>query len=470
MSSPVIWILSPAVLGLVLYFLRRWFRLTVTLGVAAAVVLAVLAWYLPIGIQINLGAWSFKIFDTFQILGRRLVLEEQDRTLIWIIYSMAAFWFAAVYITRAGRTTVPLGLMMVAIWLAALTVEPILYAALLVEIAVLVSIPILIQPGLPGVVIDHVLIRGGFRFLTLQTLGMAFLLLSGWALTGIETMPSREVVTQIASLLAFGLGLVLGVFPFHTWILILAEKSHPYASALVLVIFPWMGVLLGLRFLDRYPWLEQVSILIFLLRMAGVLMILIGAGSVVFERHVGRIMGCGVLIETGYCFLAVSFPESQAVIFLIILPRVVSFGVLALAMSVMQSYVGNLSLANIRGLGVQMVLISSTLVLALLSITGLPTLAYFPLRLSLLGELASQGSLLAWIGFLGSAGMLVGTLRVLLYLVSSSERTLEIKRENRQILLLAGIAIGLLFLVGLFPHWFSPLLIQGTQFFKNLIL
>lgn len=311
MSSPALFIFFPAVAGLTLYFLRRWFRLTATLSVAIASLLAGLAWFVPLGVQVDLGAWSFRLPDSFLILGRQLVLANEDRALLWMIFAMTAFWLGGVVVQRAGSATAPLGLMLAAFWVAALAVEPLLYAGLLVELAVLVGIPILIQPRLPGVVVERALVLGGLRFLALQTLGMACFLVAGWTLAGVEAMPSQEIAWRAVSLVAFGLFLVLGVFPFHTWISLLAEKSHPYTSGFILVVFLWMGQLLGLRFLDRYVWLSQIEATNVFFQLAGALAILAGGVSAAFERSLGRIMGYAILVDTGFGLVALGVPQSR---------------------------------------------------------------------------------------------------------------------------------------------------------------
>jgi formate hydrogenlyase subunit 3/multisubunit Na+/H+ antiporter MnhD subunit len=468
MNSASIWIFLPAVTGLGLYFFRRWFKTTVTIGVMVSASLAVLAWFLPVGELVNLGALSFKVGDSFEILGRRLVLEDQDRLFIWMTFAMSAFWFAAVYITRAGRATVPLGLLMVAFWMAAMAVEPLLFAALLMEIAVLVSIPIFIQPGLPGIVLDQKLVSGGVRLLVMQTLGMAFLLMTGWALSGVETMPNREAVIRTTSLLAFGLALILGIYPFHTWILVLSQRSHPYAAAFGLVALPWMGLNLGLRFLDRYTWLNQVEVIVYALQAAGALMLLAGGVGAAFERHLGRILGYAILLETGYGLLAISSVQSLPLLMAAFLPKMVSFGVLALAMSVMQSRLPDLSLPSLKGVGIRLPFVSTALVLALLSITGVPLLAFFPLRLALLESLVSQAAWAVGFSLVGCLGLLAATMRVALSLVSSETQFSAGIQENWQVLSLTGMAILFLILVGLFPHWFSLVFSQSLRFFENL--
>ena len=108
LNAPVLWILLPIIAGIGLYFLRRWHRLVVSLGTGLALLLTLLAWQAPINETIRLGNWGFKINETLNILGRQFSLTNPDRPFMVCIYLIAALWFAATSLGRAGRCVAPL--------------------------------------------------------------------------------------------------------------------------------------------------------------------------------------------------------------------------------------------------------------------------------------------------------------------------------------------------------------------------
>ena len=486
MNAPTVWILIPGAAAVLLFFFRRWQKIVILVGIILAILLAWLAWRTPIGMPMTVGSWSFKVLDTLPVLGRQFVLTDADRPLMMVIYLSAAFWFGGSIIVGAGPMFVPLGFGLLSLLTAALAVDPFLYAALLIEMAVLVSIPILCAPGRP-------LSRGALRFLTLQTMGMPFILYSGWMLAGVEANPgNQELIVKVSLLMGMGFIFLLAIFPFHTWIPMLAEESHPYAAAFVLLILPVMVAILGLGFLDRYTWLRSTSTLFTLLRLSGVLMVLTGGLWAAFQRHLGRILGYAVMVEIGLSLLAIGTQGSIPVFFASLLPRVLGLGVWALALSTVRLYSTDLHFSSIQGLARGLPVASAALVIANFSIAGFPILAGFPMRIALMENLARHDLVGAFLTVIGSIGLFAGGLRTFAVLITGPDQDRlsdrrEVNPENnveKQTTVKAGewqitesraqlffliVGILLLILVGLFPQWFFPTFANVQQAFKHLM-
>ena len=70
MSSPIIWIIIPALLGVILFFFRWYYRLTVTIGTFVTLLLAGIAWQLPINEAIKLSPGEQRYREFLQHLNR----------------------------------------------------------------------------------------------------------------------------------------------------------------------------------------------------------------------------------------------------------------------------------------------------------------------------------------------------------------------------------------------------------------
>src|SRR5262249_49177788 len=146
---------------------------------------------------------------------------------------------------------VPYGLLITAFMVASIAVEPFLFAALFIELAVLLAIPMLIPINqMPG--------RGVVRFFVYQTLAMPFILLSGWLLSGVEASPGYVcLASQAASMLGMGFAVLLAIFPLYSWMPLLLEEAPPFIVGFLLWILPTITIIFGAGFLDRYSWLRS---------------------------------------------------------------------------------------------------------------------------------------------------------------------------------------------------------------------
>jgi NADH:ubiquinone oxidoreductase subunit 2 (subunit N) len=410
------------------------------------------------------GSLSIKITSSFDILGRQLVLTSADRLLLALIYATTCFWFAASASIKIAHKLIPFGLGITALLVASLAVEPFLYAALLIEMAILLTIPLLSSADRsPG--------RGLFRFLIFQTLAMPFILFSGWLLAGIEANPGDlTLVLQAAILLGLGFTFLLAIVPFHTWIPLLTEESLPYLVGFILWIFPTTALLFGLGFMDRYTWLRTAPQLPNLLAIAGSLMLVTGGILAAFQRHLGRLLGFAVIAESGFSLLALSLGEATGLnlFFLLFVPRVLSLSIWSFSLSILKKQTSSLHFGEVKGLGRTWPAAAYGAILANLSLAGLPLLACFPIRQALWEGLARQTPGIALLMLIGSLGLVTGALRSLAVLSMATEGTPWAVRESWSQRIFLALGTLALFILGLFPQWAAPILTRLPSVFEHL--
>ena len=463
MSAPFLWIFLPLTLAGLLMLLRNQ-KVIALIACIFTLFLTLAAWLLPIDTAMTIGNVSFKLSSSFEILGRHLVLGSADRSLLALIYGSAIVWFAVAPAVKTARPLTSLGLSITALLVAALAVEPFLYAALLIEMAVLLSIPLLSAPGQrPG--------KGLIRFLIFQTLAMPFILFSGWLLAGIEANPGDlELVQQAAILIGLGFSFLLAVFPFYSWIPMLTEESSPYSVGFILWMFPTVTIFFGLGFLDHYTWLRDAPALGSVLTTVGILMVVSGGLLAAFQQHLGRIMGYAVIMETGFSILTLSLGGTVGlnILFMLFVPRTLSLVVWALALTILKEHSPTLILSDIKGLVRIWPFATSGLVLANLALAGMPLLAGFPPHQAIWEGLASTSlPVVIWV-LIGNLGLFFSAVRVMLAFAAGPEGAHWESRETGAQRILLAIGFLALLLLGLFPQWVLPLWTKLPEIFTHL--
>jgi formate hydrogenlyase subunit 3/multisubunit Na+/H+ antiporter MnhD subunit len=437
---------------MLLWLLRRRTRWVRFLGLFLSAFLAILAQVLPVAVTVKLGPLSFKVADTLVLLGRKFTLSTGELPLITIIYAVSTLWFLGALSLQITPLFVPHGLGVTALLVAALAVDPFLYAALLIEVAVLISIPMLASPG-------ETVRKGLLRYLIFQTLGMPFILFTGWMLTGIETGPlDPALMVRTAVLLGLGFAFLLAVFPFYSWIPLLAEQGQPFVTGFILVILPTVVLFFALDFLTQYTWFRELSLVYSSLRAAGALMVATGGLWAAFQRQLGRILGYAIIAQIGFAILALGSPgpEGLSIFAAQLLPFIAAVWLWSYALSIFGRDGHSLTFASVADGLRSYPFASSALLLANMALAGLPLLAGFPFRMSLLVEVAQASPVSALWVFVGSLGLLVAGVRSLaaLAVVREAPNWQVSERPVEAVFLVLGILFMLI--LGWFPQLFLP--------------
>ena len=441
MSAPLMWIGVPAIGAVVLWFVHPKSRLSLGIASGLCVALALLAWQAPLGAPIRLGTFSFEINTTFLFLGRKFVIDGGDRVFLILTYAAGAIWFIGSESARVNRFFIPVGLLFLALLVAAQSVEPFLYAALMIEIGVLISIPVLVSTR------SHEL-RGIQRYLVFQTFALPFVLFSGW-LAGIVagSTASSALLSQAALFLSMGLALWLAVFPLNTWVPQLVSESHPYSAGLILTILPTAVFFLNINFLDTFGWLKSNPALPTFLQVGGVVTVVTSGIWAAYQNDLRRLFGYGLIFENSFFILALLLDSKVAVqlFYMNFIPRLMGFAAWSLALTVLERH-GVSKINELPGVFLKLPFASLALLVAYFSMTGLPLSASFAARQVIVGNLPQGSSVMvAWI-FVGMIGFAIGGIRLLLNLVDLSTQKIVVTESKFEAILLM---IGMILLLGL---------------------
>ena len=457
MSTPTIWIFFPLLLSLVLSAVHRLHKLSVWIACLGSLLLSVAAFILPQNLDFTLGGRNFLFDDTFLILNRALILTGSQLKTVAIMYLFSFLWNIAGLRFSVSRWFPTVSLTITALWVTTLSVEPFLYAALIVELIVLISILLLTPRG-------EQTDRGVMRYLVSQTVAMPFILLSGWMVAGIESAPSAStLILRGTVMILIGFSLWLNIFPLHSWLPMLAEKAHPWVFSFVFLMQQSILALFLLKVLDQFAWLRNQTGILTVIQWAGVLTLLAGGVLASLQTKVNRILAYIILIETGYSVLAIGLigQGGGEALALSILPRALAYWQWAYTLSSIQQIAPEIdgSFTSLRGMFTTLPFHSLSLVISLLTLLGLPAFGLFPAKRMLWNSGAGLAYHYTPLIGLGVAGMALFILRLMHTLLttdpnsSSPADSINGKESLWQIFVLCVMTL-LSMLMGLLPHVF----------------
>ncbi len=461
MPAPFLFIGLPLACAPLVYLLRRWRRVETLLTAGVAFLLTLLALSLPLDQPLFLlGGTIFRSLTT--VLGRAFEIEPADRLALAFIFSQAAVLSVGAGLHGAGRYYQSAGLVIVGLIAAALFVRPFLFAALFLEIAAAVAVFMLGDETRP-------VTRGALRFLVFMTMGMPFILLSGWLIEGSAASPEDvSFIARATILLAVGFAVLLAVAPFHSWLPVVAEHSPPLAAAFVFTVMRFISVFLLLNFLGAYDWLGQNPAVYRALVVAGGGMALIGALFAFGQRNFGRSMGYALMVDIGAVLLAIGLntPAGVEAALETLALRGVALPVWGMAVDQLRRVAGSDDFDAVRGLGRRYPFAATALVLSLLSLIGFPLTAGFPARwalLHLLAHIHPTGAILLLAGMVSIGVVCARGLNALLTPVADEEEREDapLWSEKPTAVVLYSLGAGVILLLGVFPQLLLPL-VAGT--------
>lgn len=475
MPAPLLFLLAPGVIALGVYAVRerRWFATSLAAGSAA--LLGLLAVILPLD-----NTWLGLTFaSTWSVLGRTLALEPVDRLGLAFIFVQAAWLFLASRLVAPSRFFLPGGLLILSLLSAALFVQPFVFAAVFFELAAALAVFLLADER-------HRVTRGALRFFVFMTMGMIFILVTGWLLEAIKSSPDDAALTLRATLtLALGFAILLGVAPFHSWLPVVAEDAPALATTFVLTVMQFPVVLLMLQFLLTYPWLNQNPAAERILTLMGGGMALLGAGFVFSQRNFGRALGYVIMLEVGATLLGMGLGTLAGIesVLTALTLRGIALTGWGLGMAQLRNAVraqgatGNPDdFESLRSLGRRHPFAAALVVFSLLSLAGFPLTAGFAGRWALLYQLAQIHPTSALLLLIGTASVGLVCARGLTALSTPMETALTAKTEATPILQWRlherGWALGvssllllIIVLLSFFPQWLLPFVARTVALF-----
>jgi formate hydrogenlyase subunit 3/multisubunit Na+/H+ antiporter MnhD subunit len=473
MSAPILFAGIPILLAPLVYLINRTRPVATGLTVLVALLLTLLALGLPFGQPVAfLG--GLVVQDTTVVLGRSFTVEAADRLALAFMFSQAALLYLASGIADTGPAFLPASLGVLGLLAAAQFVRPFLFAAIFLELAAALAVFMLVEER-PGETLSPRATRGALRFLVYTTLGLPFILLTGWLLEANASSPTDPTFTNQATLmLMIGFTVLLAVVPFHSWVPAIAEHAPPLAAAFVLSVFSQAVVFLLLAFLGAYPWLNQNPIIYRALTLAGGSMALLGAVFAFGQRNFGRSLGYAVLVDTGAVMLGIGLGTQAGIAAALttLALRGIALPLWAVAIAQIRKAEGSDDFETLRGFGRRNAIAAGAVILGLLSLAGFPLTAGFPGRwalLRLLAQIHPTAAVLLLLGIVSISFVCARGLSSLLALPAGTEPApWSFPPVSRASAVLYALGVTVVLVLGIFPQWLLPAVAETASALARL--
>lgn len=472
MNAPLLFILLPVVESLIAYFLFFWRpRLAVYLITGLSFLLAWLSLTLPLDAPLVVWNFSIPVAHTFPIFGRQLIFDPSMRPALFFLFLGCAILYGGSLAIPRYRRFLPVGLIVQALLAASMFVEPFLYAAVFLLLAVACLSLLLSDPSHPDP-------RGAARWIAFTALGVPFLLLAGSELAfrsgqSIDPIQARPIIL----LLSIGFGFFLSFPPFHFWLPDVADDSPPYSVAFVLSIYFGAVVFFLLRFLDEFAWLRSSPDTYLILQTAGTAMCAVGGLLALAQSRFGRMFGYLSLINLGAIFLGLSTakPESVEIAVVMIATRCFALIVWGITFQAIRFKQSGDSFEDLRGRAGSAPFSTAAIILSGLSLVGLPGLLSFPGYFATFRVLAGAGasgggiSLPLVVLLFSMAAGTIACLRFARVMLETSLSWPLPEEGSRFYRLFVGLSFISFFILGLLPQIYLPWVANTAQAFTTLL-
>ncbi len=486
LPGPLFVVGSLLVVAAGLQVLRRFPLIVAWVSAIAAGAIAAFVTLAPLDQTVDLGRVSVTLGAPLSILGRVVVIEPVDRLPLTLIALTASVLFLVAWRLLPRSNFFAEGLAILALLSGSLMVGQVVYAALLVEIAALLSILPLAEP-----LVDEQGnrysggARGGLQYMVYTTLALPGLMITQLLLEQFAVFPNDLGLLRTATiLLAFSFALLLGAVPFQSWLSAVAtDGSPPMVTFLFTVNLGTVWFLL-LDYLETYSWLSAQAAFGQLFTLVGLIMMVAGGTLAASQTRLGRIVGYATLVDNGAMFVALGSRHvtGLSLSIMILIARPLSLGLMALGLDGLRRLrQGDDRAETLAGVAWQVPWRTLAFVVGGISLAGFPLSLGFAARWGLYRLLAEANLFQAVLALLSSAGVMMGLVNTMRLLLTPSRIPVDLgspddgssvgrrgRREDPVVLaMILALLVGTIVL-GLFPQLVSGIAFQMAEGFTFL--
>jgi len=392
-----------------------------------------------------------------RLLGANFSLSALDRLFLYLFLLLAGALLVVAQHLRQGDFPVPIGLFILGVTNAIVLLDdPIVISLLLEVIGLAIVLGTVDRPEEPVGLLPVSALMAGLKYLIMMTLaGIALVL--GFLMSGLflET-PEEIILVKLAlGLVVTGFGLGTAVVPFHLWFSDLAGHTSAVTTGLLVSLVQGAALLfLGREFL-YHPWLllDNPRASLWLTGgaiISALLAALLATGQTTWKRLAAYATSFDMALIL-YSFGLIS-ASSMWTGFLLAIHHGLALTLMWICIGVLERSTGRDDVAGLVGVGFRLPMVALGLVVATLSLAGVPPFAGFVSRW-LLALLALEHGWPYLVGiFVATAFFLLAMVRALWPTLLPTEQAVAVRQPGWPVLAIIAILIVGLLVLGLYPH------------------
>ncbi|MGC9398353.1 MAG: proton-conducting transporter membrane subunit [Anaerolineae bacterium] len=474
LPGPLVILGVPLLGAVVLQLLRRWTTLMACLGGALTATLGAVMLFVPLDVPWRVATVTVELDRPLVVLGRQLLIQPSDRTALAFLFLTTAGLYLVAWRLLPHSNFFPFGLAAVTFLAAALLVEQVVYTALFVEMAAVLSVFPLHEPpateaGEQVVGRDRAL--GGVRYMAYTTLALPGLMITQLFLDLFAIFPNDQgLLNTSAVLLSLSFAILFGAVPFQNWLSAVATDGSPPVVTFVFTVNLGAVWFMLLEYLQTYPWLSQRIPLDTLFANLGLLMMVLGGVLAAAQRRLGRLVAYATLVDNGAMLLALGTQqvEGLALAMLVLLARPFSMGLMTLGLQGLRRIEGDDGFDAVTGAAWRSPWRAVAFIVGGVALAGFPISLSFAARWGLYRLIAQDEMFQAFLALLGSAGVMLGLVRALRTLLSALPKNAAPNvtiAEDRVVLILIILFITAVVVFGFFPQLITRAAMDMAQWY-----
>ena len=460
LPGPILLLVMPLLAAGVTYLIRRVALLAALISAATAGLAAYLCLRLPLDRSAFILGQEVAFGRPVVILGQTLQLDSAGQLWLAFVFALAVLFYLLSWRISQGRSFFSFSLAIIALYVLVVLLETFSLQVLVYAISVTLAV-FIVQGG------QLASVRGAQRYLVVSLLAVPLLLAAAWIADPAGSMPQQaEALRRVLVPAALGFGLLLGAFPFGTWMPALAADTLPIVTAFVFTAGQAMALYLTLVFLQHNPFLLSNGITLDAIQIAGLVMAVAGGIMAAVQRGFGRLFGYAAMSDMGVLLLALVVAGSQSLT--LVLLHLVSRGVIitlvAASLSILKHRATTDIFDELGGIARRLPLATTGLVVGILAMAGFPLTAGFPTRWAVYRAASGEETLQLLLLLASSAGIVIGLLRGLNAMLGTRTRD-DMARQPRLAAFFVLALVILVIVLGLVPQLLLEPVSRAAQAF-----